>query len=256
MRLLKCDSAGGFALTHFDGAHIPPYAILSHTWGPEEVTFKDLTDRTGLTKCGYDKIRFCGEQATRDGLEHFWVDTCCIDKSSSAELTKAINSMFRWYRNADKCYAYLADVSMPPCPTSDETRDETQPWAVALQKSRWFTRGWTLQELLAPASDEFFSREGIRLGNEESLARLVCNATGIPVKAFQGSPLLDYSETERMAWAEGRETKEGEDKAYSLLGIFDVQMPLIYGEGRKSAFRRLREEIAKARKGKSVRLFT
>ncbi|RYP73186.1 hypothetical protein DL771_003822 [Monosporascus sp. 5C6A] len=245
MRLLKHDNAGGFSLTDFDGKDIPRYAILSHTWGAEEVTFNDLTDGTGQTKRGYQKIRFCGEQAERDGLQYFWVDTCCIDKSSSAELTEAINSMFRWYHDADKCYAYLVDVYKLPF----QPGDVAQPWELAFQKSRWFTRGWTLQELLAPAAVDFFSQEGILLGNKKSLARLICNTTGIPVKVVQGSPLLNCSVAERMAWAERRDTKKEEDKAYSLLGIFDVQMPLIYGEGEKNAFRRLQEQI-KARKGR------
>ena len=90
------------------------YAILSHTWGPdnEEVTFKDLVDGTGGCKDGYKKIRFCAEQTIRDGLRYFWVDTCCIEKSNQVELNKAINSMFRWYGKAACCYVYLSDVSV------------------------------------------------------------------------------------------------------------------------------------------------
>ncbi|KAN0067836.1 hypothetical protein V8E54_014083 [Elaphomyces granulatus] len=205
-----------------------------------------MIDGTGKRKTGYDKIRFCGEQAGRDGLEYFWIDTCCIDKSSSAELHEAINSMFRWYRDAAKCYVYLADVSRPSLDTGIKL-----PWELSFRKSRWFTRGWTLQELVAPAIVEFFSEEGEQLGNKKSLERHIHEVTGIPIKALQGSPLSDFSVSERMLWTEKRETTRKEDKAYSLLGIFDVYiyMPLIYGEGRENAFRRLREEMDKISKG-------
>ena len=252
MRLLERNNADEFSLTEdFVGDDIPRYAILSHRWGAdtEEVAFEDLMDGTGAGKLGYDKIRFCGEQARRDGLQYFWVDTCCINKSNSTELSEAINSMFRWYRNAAKCYVYLSDVSRYTFDTNDKFSQ--LPWESAFRKSKWFTRGWTLQELIAPASVEFFSKEGEQLGNKKSLERHVHEITGIPVKALQGSPLSDFSVTERMLWAEKRETTREEDKAYSLLGIFDVHMPLIYGELREKALRRLREEIDRASNGKS-----
>src|SRR6266702_6883395 len=113
MRLLRIEDDGEFSLVEFVGNNIPRYAILSHTWraDDEELTFKDLVEGTGKSKVGYSKIRFCSTQAAGDDLQFFWVDTCCIDKSSSAELSEAINSMFRWYRNAAKCYVYLSDVS-------------------------------------------------------------------------------------------------------------------------------------------------
>ncbi|KAN0073071.1 HET domain containing protein [Elaphomyces granulatus] len=241
MRLLKRNNTGQFSLTKdlLVSDDIPRYAILSHGWGTdtEEVSFKDMIDGTGKRKTGYNKIRFCGEQAGHDGLEYFWIDTCCIDKSSSAELHEAINSMFRWYRDAAKCYVYMADV-----------KSSQLPWELSFRKSRWFTRGWTLQELVAPAIVEFFSKEGEQLGNKKSLERHIHEVTGIPIKALRGSPLSDYSIPERMLWAEKRETTRKEDKAYSLLGIFDVYMPLIYGEGRENAFRRLREEMDKISK--------
>jgi hypothetical protein len=121
------------------------YAILSHTWGADnaEVTFRDLMDGTGKSKAGYEKIRFCGEQARRDGVQYFWVDTCCIDKWNNTELAEAINSMFHWYRNADKCYVYLSDVLRPAFDTDDKSYP--LPWESTFRKSRWFTRGWTLQ---------------------------------------------------------------------------------------------------------------
>jgi hypothetical protein len=124
------------------------------------------------------------------------------------------------------------------------------PWEAAFRKSRWFTRGWTLQELIAPALVEFFSKEGEKLGNQISLDRHIREITGIPVKALHGSPMSSFSDTERMSWAETRETTREEDKAYSLLGIFDVNMPLIYGERGEKALKRLREEIAKVSKGR------
>ena len=251
MRLLRSNNTGDFSLTKdlLVSDDIPRYAILSHTWGAdtEEVSFKDMMDGTSKRKPGYDKIRFCGEQAGRDGLQYFWIDTCCIDKSSSAELQEAINSMFRWYRDAAKCYVYLADVSRSADVNSSQLLMES-----SFRKSRWFTRGWSLQELVAPASVEFFSKEGEQLGNKRSLERHIHEVTGIPVKALQGSSLSDFSVPERMSWAENRETTRKEDKAYSLLGIFDVYMPLIYGEGRENAFQRLQEKIDKASKGKSL----
>jgi hypothetical protein len=244
MRLLQLKTNGEFSLTKDLINNVPPYAILSHTWGDDdqEATLRDLAEGSGNTKAGYRKIQFCAEQAARDGLQHFWVDTCCIDKSNNTELSEAINSMFRWYRNAAKCYVYLSDVS-----TNDHDQNNLsfQSWETAFRKSRWFTRGWTLQELIAPPSVEFFSLEGKRLGDKESLERQVHEVTGLAVRALQGSALFEFSVAERMSWAEKRETKREEDKAYSLLGIFDIYMPLIYGEGMENAFRRLREEIDK-----------
>jgi hypothetical protein len=250
MRLLQLKTNGEFVLTEDLISNIPPYAILSHTWGNdnEEVTFKDLAEGPRSTKTGYRKIQFCAEQAARDGLQYFWVDTCCIDKSNNTELSEAINSMFRWYRNAAKCYVYLSDVS-----TSEHNQNNLSPqsWEAAFRKSRWFTRGWTLQELIAPPSVEFFSKECKRLGDRKSLERQVHEVTGLAVRALQGGALFEFSIAERMSWAEKRETKREEDKAYSLLGIFDICMPLIYGEGIENAFRRLHKEIEG---GKSINM--
>jgi hypothetical protein len=243
MRLLEWKSDGDFSLTKDLIHDIPPYAILSHTWGAdtEEVTFKDLTDGTGKSKAGYNKIRFCGEQARCDDLQYIWVDTCCIDKSSSAELTEAINSMFRWYREAAKCYVYLSDVSKGSYDEHDHLSRSI--WKSAFRGSRWFTRGWTLQELIAPTSVEFYSSEGMRLGDKRSMEQQIHEITSIPVRALQGHPLSDFSIEERLSWAIKRETTREEDKAYSLLGIFDIYMPLIYGEGGENAFKRLKTSV-------------
>lgn len=155
MRLLKLVGPNDFSLVQVPTHNDLPYAILSHTWTPgQEVTYEDLITSSGRSKSGYKKIKFCGEQATKDGFLYFWVDSCCIDKSNPQELSTAINSMFRWYRNAKKCYVYLADVSTPIDKADIQTNQGT--WEVAFRKSRWFTRGWTLQELIVPARVEFF----------------------------------------------------------------------------------------------------
>ena len=143
MRLLEYNDTGEICLTKIPfGDNVPPYAILSHTWDTQEVSFEDLTDGTGKNKLGYDKIRFCGQQAKHDGLQYFWVDTCCIDKSNHFELQEAINSMFRWYQEAAKCYVYLSDVSIAKRKASDKFSEFT--WEPAFRKSRWFIWGWTL----------------------------------------------------------------------------------------------------------------
>ena len=249
MRLLEIKSPGEYSLTKDLIDNIPLYAILSHTWGEdeEEVTFNDFVTGTGNSKIGYRKIQFCAEQTIRDGLQYFWVDTCCINKSNNTELSEAINSMFRWYQNATKCYVYLSDVS-----TNEHNQNNWSPqsWEAAFRKSRWFTRGWTLQELIAPPSVEFFSSEGKRLGDKKSLEQQIHEVTGLAVQALQGSALFEFSIAERMSWAEKRETKREEDKAYSLLGIFDVHMPLIYCEGKLKALNRLQEGIEKLSRGK------
>ena len=142
-------------------------------------------------------------------------------------------------------------ISRMSRPTLDAnaSRPSQLSWESSFRKSRWFTRGWTLQELVAPALVEFFSKEGQQLGSKRSLERHVNEVTRIPIKALRGSPLYDFSIQERMSWAENRDTTREEDKAYSLLGIFDVHMPLIYSEGREKAFKRLREEIDRISKG-------
>lgn len=188
MRLLEANADGSFSLTTFPANKTPRYAILSHTWeaDSQEVTFQDLMNGVGRSKNGYRKIQFCGEQAKRDGLRCFWVDSCCIDKSNLTELSTAINSMFRWYHNAAICYVYLSDVSTDKLST--------------FKRSRWFTRGWTLQELLAPRSIESFSRDRTRLGDRDSLEHQIHEVTGIAVQALRGSPLSQFSINERMSW--------------------------------------------------------
>jgi hypothetical protein len=246
MRLLETLPNGDFRLTKdLPDDAVPPYAILSHRWeiDSQEVTYGDMVKGLGRDKAGYDKIKFCGAQATRDGLQYFWVDSCCIDKSNEVEHQNAIRSMFHWYRRASRCYVYLSDVSVSPCDNND-----MQSWESDFLNSQWFTRGWTLQELLAPASVEFFSRNGAPLGHKGSLQQQIQQKTGIDIRALQGERLAHFSINERFSWIERRETTVKEDKAYSLLGIFDVSIPIRYGEGMANAFKRLEDEIDKQAK--------
>ncbi|USP80732.1 hypothetical protein yc1106_08006 [Curvularia clavata] len=246
MRLLKAQSNGSFSLVNFQGKELPPYAILSHTWGAdgEEVTYEDLGNNTRQEKVGYKKLDFCKSQAAKDDLHYFWIDTCCIDKSSSAELSEAINSMFNWYRKASKCYVYLSDVS-----TSDSAQG-----SIAFSRSRWFTRGWTLQELLAPECVQFFSKEGDLIGDKHSRAEEVSQITNIPIEAVQGPDLSRFSVEQRMLWAENRQTTRKEDQVYSLLGICNICMPLLYGEGEDRARRRMKNLLEESEEIKARKL--
>jgi hypothetical protein len=202
--------------------------------------YNDILEGGGKGKTGWDKIRFCAQQAKHDGLDYFWVDTCCIDKSNNTELSRAINSMFQWYQNAAKCYAYLADVS---CGTLEADSESLHRWKPAFRNSRWFKRGWMLQELLAPASVEFFSREGELFGNKRMLQHTIHEITGIPIGAFTGSKLSEFTVSERISWAANRHTTRQEDAVYCLLGVMGVFMPLIYGEGKEHAMKRLLDEL-------------
>ncbi|KAI0555853.1 HET-domain-containing protein [Xylaria curta] len=211
----------------------PPYAILSHTWGDEEVSFNDWQYKPcGYVerKEGFKEIDKCCRQAIAEGLDWVWVDTCCIDKSSSAELSEAINSMFRWYKNADVCYAYLYDVL-----------DDIES---SLSRCCWITRGWTLQELIAPGQVAFYSTDWKALGTRSTLSSHLATATGIDESFLAGRSLDEASIAQRMSWAAKRQTSRVEDEAYCLLGIFDVNMSLIYGEDSK-AFRRLQEILVR-----------
>jgi hypothetical protein len=251
MRLLRIQENGGFSLVEYmDEREIPPFAILSHRWGAdhEEVTLKDIVEGTGRDKTGYEKIRACARQTAKDRIELFWVDTCCIDKTSSSELSESINSMWRWYRISRVCYAYLNDV---PADASAAARD------IGFTQSAWFTRGWTLQELLAPSTVVFYDSDWQRIGTKDELAEKINGITKINIYylASDESRLRQASIAEKMSWASTRETKRTEDTAYSLLGIFDINMPLLYGEGVK-AFQRLQEEIMKQSDDQSIFAWT
>jgi hypothetical protein len=220
---------------------IPPYAILSHVWGESEVSFQQINGPRDQIRFfdGFAKIHRCCKQARIDGFKHVWIDTCCIDKTNSAELSEAINSMFKWYRNSAECYIYLEDVS--------EVED--------LAASRWFTRGWTLQELIAPESAIFFNKGWNDIGTKSSLAFEVSTITKIPKEVLLRQRGGHYSIAQVMSWAAKRETTRIEDIGYCLLGIFGVHMPMIYGEGEK-AFLRLQHEIIKGSTDQSLFAWT
>ncbi|KAH8811438.1 heterokaryon incompatibility protein-domain-containing protein, partial [Xylogone sp. PMI_703] len=238
MRLINVET---YDLVEFE-TDVSGYAILSHTWGDEEVTFQDM--HRGLDfarrKKGFTKIQGTCSRAKADGFSYAWVDTCCIDKSSSAELSEAINSMYRWYQKAEICYAFISDVHMDGIPWESQFRD-----------SRWFTRGWTLQELLAPAELIFYSGDWVRIGSKAELSKLISSITQIDENALEGTRLDSFSIAHRLSWASRRTTKRLEDMAYCLLGIFDVNMALLYGEGER-AFTRLQEEIIKTSDDHSI----
>jgi hypothetical protein len=228
----------------------PEYAILSHRWEEDEVTHKDMRKHRALAekKKGFAKIQSCAERAREDGYNYFWIDTCCIDKASSAELSEAINSMFRWYRNAAVCYVYLSDVGTLP----KDLGDDWHAWAVSeFEQSAWFLRGWTLQELIAPRSLIFYARDWSSLGTREGLAYSIEATTGVPHHVLTTADLSNTSLALRMSWAAKRQTTRIEDNAYCLLGLFDINMPMLYGEGHR-AFIRLQEEIIKTSDDMSI----
>ena len=238
MRLLDTQT---IELSEFFDADIPPYAILSHTWGKNEVTFQKFDRARAEGSASYDKIARCCTLASSRGYQWVRIDTCCIDKSSSAELSEAINSMFRWYRNSKECYVYLEDVSI-------DDMDQ-------LGSSRWFTRGWTLQELLAPKRLYFYDKHWRNLGSRQSLCKAIALATNIPVRSLDIFTYHGLSVAARMSWASKRQTSRIEDTAYCLMGLFNVNMPLLYGEGLK-AFTRLQHEIVKNSDDESIFAWT
>jgi hypothetical protein len=242
MRLINCST---LQLEEFFGANIPDYVILSHRWEDEEVSFADFTrdQAAAQAKRGFRKIDLTCREAIEDGWQYAWVDTCCIDKSSSAELSEAINSMFNWYESSKACYVYLSDVRQAEID-------------VQFPRSMWFTRGWTLQELLAPENVWFFDQDWEYLGTKKEYADCISRITGIDESVLARSKrrvnahdkeeydvtIGSFCVAKRMSWASRRKTTREEDTAYALLGIFDINMPLLYGEGMR-AFTRLQEEI-------------
>ncbi|MCJ1309074.1 hypothetical protein MMC25_002729 [Agyrium rufum] len=201
------------------------YAILSHRWGAEEILYPDILNLNAdvNAKCGCAKISGACKLDRDSGYEFIWIDTCCIDKTNSVELGEAINSMYRWYAMAAVCIAHLSDITS----------------STNISESVWFDRGWTLQELIAPKSVLFHSRDWQYLRDRDSLGTLISDKTGIPIEVLQHIKRpQDYSIAQRMSWAAKRSTTRFEDRAYCLFGLFDVNMPMIYGE-REGAFTRL-----------------
>lgn len=237
MRLLNVET---LALETFNGREIPEYAILSHTWREgEEVTFEELGTEASKSKSGYVKIQQVCKIAAEEHFSHVWIDTCCIDKRSSSELSEAINSMFNWYKGSAVCYAHLEDVF---------------PGASNFGSARWFNRGWTLQELIAPWKVVFYSADWTRLGYKCSevvpgagtnLISQISRISGVDEKVLANAECVpDISVARRMSWASRRYTTRVEDEAYCLMGLFGIHMPLLYGEG-GHAFARLQQEILK-----------
>lgn len=253
MRLLNVQTFRFEEFVGEAGNGIPPYAILSHTWGPYEVTFDYHTrwGREDIDKEDYDKIRGCCRLAKSEGFQYVWIDTCCIDKSSSAELSEAINSMFQWYRDSAICYAYLSDVDSSEDPTKLAEGDDESFGSSSFARSRWFTRGWTLQELLAPAEVIFLASDWSEIGTKKSLRSAVSRVTQISEKVLEECRWDQYSVAQKMSWAASRQTTRLEDAAYCLMGLFDVNMPLLYGEGSK-AFSRLQQAIMQRTEDQSI----
>ncbi|KAL9049426.1 MAG: hypothetical protein Q9206_005531 [Seirophora lacunosa] len=227
----------------FFDAKIPPYAILSHRWGEGEVTFKEIRKGKAQPGPGLTKIKkFCTLAASK-GHEWAWIDTCCIDKRSSAELSESINAMY-------KC-THLAPYFDPPYEVDFNSVDKDfadmfdLDFADRLRRSSWFKRGWTLQELLAPSMFDvyFFDKQWVQIGCLRQFTDVISSITGIQEQFLQNDVLEKPSVAQRMSWASGRHTSRGEDQAYCLLGLFNVNMPLLYGEGADNAFRRLQIEI-------------
>ncbi|KAH7068983.1 heterokaryon incompatibility protein-domain-containing protein [Paraphoma chrysanthemicola] len=251
MRLLNVST---LLVEEFDQCDVPPYAILSHTWEEEEVSLQDIQSGSAYSKKGYAKIQSCCKQAREDGFTHCWIDTCNIDKTSSAELSEAINSMFKWYKNSTVCYVYMSDYyhvdhSLERCDSScsDTVKgdDPESLYASGFASARWWTRGWTLQELLAPSVVEFYDKKWTRIGTKTTLCKQISHASGIDEATLCGGNVMELNVAVRMSWAAGRQTARLEDEAYCLMGLFGVNMPPLYGEGRR-AFVRLQEEIMRS----------
>ena len=240
MRLLHTKS---LQFEEFFDSKIPKYAILSHRWEEKEVSFQDFKVGKRQRWPGFLKVRSCCLLAKSRGFDWVWIDTCCIDKKSSAELSEAINSMFRWYAEAGECYAYLSDVRLM----------QGLDFRKSFAQSAWFTRGWTLQELLAPTNVIFLDRNWNRIGKKKELLSEISAATGIGDQYLES--MNGASVATKMSWVSRRQTSRVEDIAYCLLGIFDVNMPLLYGEGRK-AFLRLELEIVKKSDDESIFAWT
>ncbi|KIJ58939.1 hypothetical protein HYDPIDRAFT_160759, partial [Hydnomerulius pinastri MD-312] len=234
MRLLDTKSK---SLKEFRGDELPQYAIFSHCWQATELSLQDMDRPNARELPEYTKVSRCCDQAFVDGYKYIWMDTCCIDKNSSSELSEAINSMYRWYKRATVCYVFLEDV---------KTGDMRE-----FMRCRWFGRGWTLQELIAPSSVIFFSQDWEEIGSKASLAGIITSITGIPRGVLLGNQEEHVSVAQRMAWAARRQTTRVEDRAYSLMGLFGISMPAIYGEGRH-AFTRLQHEIMRTSNDQSI----
>ena len=243
MRLLNTEL---HTFKEFSDSDIPKYAILSHRWGDEEITFQDFRKGKNRDSQSYAKVkRYCALAKGR-GSTWVWVDTCCIDKKSSAELSEAINSMYRWYEKAKECHVYLSDVTW--------NSEDVESSKALFTQSSWFTRGWTLQELLAPSEVIFFDSAWNLFGTKVNLMNLISAATGITMYRIENP--FKACIAQKMSWMSKRKTSRSEDMAYCMLGLFDVNMPLLYGEGGSKAFMRLQLEIIKQSDDESIFAWT
>lgn len=228
MRLLNVNS---YEFSEYpDERHTPPYGILSHRWQDGEVSYQDMLSGKAEIKKGYTKLKDFCQNCKADDYDFAWIDTCCIDKTDSTELAEAITSMYRWYQKSAKCYVYLYDID--------------QDDSGSIFHSRWFSRSWTLQELVAPQNVHFYDRAWVYCGDKIQHDYEISKRCKIPVEVLHGKDPRKYSTMQRMSWSFGRTTTRAEDRAYSLLGLFDIAMPIQYGEGMR-AFTRLQEEIKK-----------
>ncbi|KAL8883494.1 MAG: hypothetical protein Q9192_007136 [Flavoplaca navasiana] len=249
MRLLHTERLD---FQEFFDSQTPKYAILSHRWTDDEVSFQDFDRCKAEQRPSFDKISNCCSLAKKNGYEWVWIDTCCIDKKSSAELSEAINSMYAWYQKAGICYAYLADVLL-----IEDEYGNLEDSRAQFHRSAWFTRGWTLQELLAPGIVEFFDHAWLSIGHKgksstagRSLSRDISDVTGISEDNLRRPPTSQCI-AKKLSWISKRNTTRVEDMAYCMLGLCGVNMPLLYGEGEK-AFLRLQSEIIKQSDDESI----
>ncbi|KAK7455258.1 hypothetical protein VKT23_011130 [Stygiomarasmius scandens] len=246
MRLLHTET---FQLREFF-TDIPQYAILSHTWDKEEVTFQDLQDLSAVQrKSGWKKVQGACNYAQKYKFQWIWIDSCCINKESSAELSEAINSMYQYYLDAHVCYVYLSD-------TLGKFEEDPRDVYSTFRRSRWFTRGWTLQELLAPNYVVFLGKNWTEIGTRWSLRDAISAITSIPIRVFENGEIDTFSIAQKMSWAALRKTTRPEDQAYCLMGLFGVSMSPIYGEGGPKAFMRLQQEIIKISDDRSIFAWT
>ncbi|KAF9231607.1 heterokaryon incompatibility protein-domain-containing protein [Melanogaster broomeanus] len=232
----------------------PPYVAISHRWGAEkdEVSFQDMlqlaTQPSAKNKPGFTKILGCVMQAKKHSLNYIWIDTCCIDKTNNTELQEAINSMWNWYQDCDRCFVYMNDVRSGQRPDAEDSD---------FSRSQWFRRGWTLQELLAPGRITFFAEDWERIGKKanQNIMKRITHITGIPEGVLSDGETTSFSVATRMTWASRRSTTKKEDKAYSLMGIFDITLPIIYG-GRENVFVKFQREIMKRHADQSIFAWT
>ncbi|KAF5357389.1 hypothetical protein D9758_005888 [Tetrapyrgos nigripes] len=252
-------------LVSFRPNEIPPYAILSHTWEHDEIEFphiqnlktgepdastrKDLAELQRRAPASYSKIMGACRLARKDGFDYIWIDSCCINKDSSAELSEALNSMYQHYKRAIVCYVYLSDVR-------DVAAQNPRLAESDFRQCKWFTRGWTLQELLASSELSFYAKDWTMIGTKRGLHDAITATTGIPTAVLLKGDTRSISIAQKMSWAARRETTRVEDQAYCLMGIFGVNMSPIYGEGLENAFLRLQLEIIKFSNDRSIFAWT